>query len=218
AVSETATLRIEQPAQITNPHVEKPTRGEQAQSAEPTSSQSPPGFAGILRQAQNHKVLSSIFALLLFAAILSAAYLSFFTPGGAQKIDSIAVLPFENRSGDPALAYLSDGLSESLIDRLSELPQLKVISRNSSFKFREANIDVRKVASQLGVRAVLMGSVTRVGEDLVIRFDIVDAADDRQIAGGQYNQKGNDILRVQNAVALAASEKLRLKLTDSQSK
>jgi serine/threonine-protein kinase len=218
AVSESATLFIKQPVQTIEPHAVRPTRGGQRNSAETTSFRSSPGFAGVFRQAQYHKVLSSIFALVLFALISSAAYLSFFTPGGNREIDSIAVLPFENLSGKPDLAYLSDGLSESLIDRLSELPQLKVISRNSSFKFRGANIDVRKVASQLGVRAVLTGSVAQVGVDLVIRFDIVDAADDRQIAGGQYRQKSNDILRVQSEIAQAASEKLRLKLTDPQSK
>jgi serine/threonine-protein kinase len=218
AVLESPTLFIRQPVQTIEHYAERPTRDEQKNSAEPMSFWSPPGVAGVFRQAQNHKVLSSIFALVLIAIISAAAYLSLYRPGAAREIDSIAVLPFENLSGNPDLAYLSDGLSESLIDRLSELPQLKVISRNSSFKFREANIDVRKVASQLGVRAVLTGSVAKVGEDLVIRFDIVDAADDRQIAGGQYRQKGADILRVQNEVAQAASEKLRLKLTDSQSK
>jgi TolB-like protein/Tfp pilus assembly protein PilF len=223
AVSESATLLIKQPVQTIEPPAERPTRSGQKNTTEPRSFRSSPSLAGVFRQAQNHKVLSSIFALVLFALISSAAYLSFFTPafftpGGSREIDSIAVLPFENLSGNPDLAYLSDGLSESLIDRLSELPQLKVISRHSSFKFREANIDVRKVASQLGVRAVLTGSVAQVGGALVIRFDIVDAADDRQIAGGQYRQQANDILRVQNEIAQAASEKLRLKLTDSQSK
>jgi len=218
AVSESPTLSIKQPVQTIEQYAERLTLGGQKNSAEPTSFWSPPSFAWVFRQAQKHKVLSSIFALVLFALISTAAYLSFFTPGGAREIESIAVLPFENLSGNPNLVYLSDGLSESLIDRLSELPQLKVISRNSSFKFREANVDIRKVASQLGVRAVLTGSVLQISDELVIRFDIVDAADDRQIAGGQYRQKGADILRVQNEVAQAASEKLRLKLTDFQSK
>ncbi|MCU1267465.1 MAG: serine/threonine protein kinase with repeat [Acidobacteria bacterium] len=166
---------------------------------------------------QNHKLRSSIFALILFALIASAAYY-FFVAASNREIDSLAVLPFENLTGHPDLAYLSDGLSESLIDRLSELPQLKVISRNSSFKFRGPNIDVRDVASQLHVRAILTGSVTQVGDDLVIRFDIVDAPDDRQISGGQYRRKVGDILRVQNEIAQTASEQLRLKLTDSQSR
>ncbi len=179
----------------------------------PASTSPSPGLAGLLRLAQTHKVRSAMLVLVLFTLVLSAVY--FFSN---RKIDSIAVLPFENRSGNPELAYVSDGLSESLIDRLSELPQLKVISRNSSFKFRGANSDLRNIASQLGVRAILTGSVAQVGEDLVIRFSLVDASNDQQITGGQYQRKANNILRVQNEIAQAASEKLLLKLTDSQSK
>lgn len=211
------TLILEQAAP-TSANTAELTRGEQDDSAAPASFWSLPGVAWVIRQARNHKVRSSIFALVLIALISSAAYLLFVTLGGNRGIDSIAVLPFENRTGNSDLAYISDGLSEGVIDRLSELPQLKVISRNSSFKFRGPNIDLRVVASQLHVRAILSGSVTQVGDDLVIRFDIVDAADDRQITGGQYRRKAGDILRVQNEIAQTASEQLRLKLTDSQSK
>ncbi len=152
-------------------------------------------------------------------ALASAvAYLFLHDPAGNGEIDSIAVLPFRNLSGNKDLAYLSDGLSQSLIDRLSELPQLKVISRNSSFKFRDENIDVRSVAAQLGVRAILTGSVTQIGEDLVISFELTDATDDRHIAGGQYQRKPGNIISVQHEIAQAASDKLRLKLSASQSR
>jgi TolB-like protein/Tfp pilus assembly protein PilF len=217
ATPESSTLFIQQPVPTIEHVAERTTRGGQKNPTEPVTAWPPRPFAALFRKAQNRKVLSTIFALVFIALLSSVAYLSFFATRGDRKIDSIAVLPFENRSGSPDLNYLSDGLSESLIDRLSELPQLKVISRNSSFKFRETNIDLRKVASQLGVRAVLTGSVTRVGDDLDIRFDIVDVADDRQIGGGNYRQRGDDILRVQNEIAQAASEKMRLKLTDAQS-
>ena len=217
-VSESSTLFIKQPIQTIKQRSEKPTRDAQKYLIDSVSFWSSPSLAGVFRRVQNHKILSSIFALVLFAFISSAAYRSFLTRSGGREIDSIAVLPFENLSGKQDLTYLSDGLSENLIDRLSELPQLKVISRNSSFKFRGANLDLRKIASQLGVRAILTGSVSQAGIELVIRFDIVDATDDRQIAGGQFRQKGADILLVQNEVAHAASEKLRLKLTPSQSK
>jgi len=218
AASESATLFIKQPVQTVEPQAARPTHGEQVYSAEPASVRSSQSLAGGGREVQNHKVRSSIIALVLLVLVTSAVYLFFLASGGNRIIDSIAVLPFDNLSGNTDLAYLSDGLSQSLIDRLSELPQLKVISRNSSFKFRGPNIDVRSVASKLGVRAVLTGSITKVGEDLMVRFDLVDAPDDRQIAGGQYQRKANDILRIQNEIAQAASEKLRLKLTDSQSK
>ena len=172
-------------------------------------------LTGTFRQ---HKVRFAIIALILLTIVSAAAYLFLRAPVGKGEIDSIAVLPFRNLSGNKDLNYLSDGLSQSLIDRLSELPQLKVISRNSSFKFRDENIDVRNVAAQLGVRAILTGSVTQVGEDLVIRFDLADATDDRHITGGQYQRKPGNIIGVQHEIAQAASEKLRLKLSATQSK
>lgn len=177
-----------------------------------------PDWTGIFRQVQKHKARSAIIALVLLALVSSAAYLFFRAPADNGAIDSIAVLPFRNLSGNNDLNYLSDGLSQSLIDRLSELPQLKVISRNSSFKFREENIDVRSVAAQLGVRAILTGSITQIGEEIVIRFDLTDAADDRHITGGQYQRKPANIISVQQEIAQAASEKLRLKLSATQSR
>jgi TolB-like protein/Tfp pilus assembly protein PilF len=217
-VSEAATLFIQQPVQTVEPHAARPTHDGQADSPEATSFGSSPGLAGVLRQVQDHKVRYLVFALLLLALISFAAYLSFSMLSGNRKIESIAVLPFENRSGNPELAYVSDGLSESLIDRLSELPQLKVIARNSSFKFRGTNLDLRNVASQLGVRAILTGSVAQLGDELVIRFDLVDATNDQQITGGQFQRKSGNLLRIQNEIAQAASQKLRLLLSDSQSK
>jgi len=218
AASEAATLFIKQPVQTIEPQAPGPTRVEQVNSAEPASFGPSPRLAGLFRQAQNHKTRSALIAMVLLAIVSSAAYLFLLAPAPSKPIDSIAVLPFENRSGNPDLAYLSDGLSQSLIDRLSELPQLKVISRNSSFKFRGENLDLRSIATQLGVRAIVTGSVTQIGEELVIRFGLVDAANDRQITGGQYQPKAGNILRVQNEIAQAASQQMLLKLTDSQSK
>lgn len=217
-VSEAATLFIQQPVQTAEPYAARPTHDGQNNSTAPTSFGSSSSLAGMLQQVQTHKISAAVFAVLLFALISFAAYRFLFTPAGNRAIESIAVLPFENRSGNPALAYVSDGLSESLIDQLSELPQLKVIARNSSFKFRGANLDLRNVASQLGVQAILTGSVAQLGDELVIRFDLVDATNDQQITGGQFQRKSGNLIRIQNEIAQAASQKLRLLLSDSQSK
>lgn len=176
-----------------------------------------PGFGGVLQRARAHKVVSALVALALVPIVSSVAYL-FLANTGKEQIDSIAVLPFENVEGNSDLTYIADGLSESLIDRLSQLPQLKVISRNSSFKFRGANIDPRDVASQLGVRAILTGSISQIGDDLHVRFDIIDVVENRQLTGGNYRRKAGDILQIQNEIAQTASEHLRLKLTNPQSK
>jgi serine/threonine protein kinase/Tfp pilus assembly protein PilF len=175
------------------------------------------GLSGVLHRAAANRFQTVSFALVTVALVSAAAYFAFISPGGSRTIDSIAVLPFENPSGNSDLAYVSDGLSESLIDRLSQLPQLKVISRNSSFKFREADLDIRDVASQLGVRAIVTGSVTQIGDDLSIRVDIVDAVENRHISGGQYRRKASDLLKIENEIAQEVTERLRLKLTDSQS-
>lgn len=176
------------------------------------------GATSILtRTFRQHKVRFAIIALILLTFVSAAAYLFLRAPADSGAIDSIAVLPFRNLSGNKDLTYLSDGLSQSLIDRLSELPQLKVISRNSSFKFRDENVDVRSVAAQLGVRAILTGSVTQIGEDIVIRFDLTDAINDRHVTGGQYQRKPGNVIGVQHEITQAASEKLRVKLSTSQS-
>lgn len=177
-----------------------------------------PTISVVVEQARAHKVRSTFLAVALVALISVGAYFLFSSFGVSRDIDSIAVLPFENLTGNPDLNYVSDGLSENVIDRLSALPQLKVISRSSSFKFRGPNIDLRSAASQMGVRAILTGTVAQIGDELAIRFDLVDAATDRQITGGQFRRKVGDIIRVQNEIAQAALEKLSLKLTDPQSK
>ncbi len=179
---------------------------------------SAPSFEAVVRQAKTHKVSSVILTLALVTLLWSAIYFMFVRPARNAQIDSIAVLPFENTSKNPELAYVADGLSESLIDRLSQLPHLKVISRNSSFQFRDPNVNVQDVASKLGVRAIVTGSVTQVGDDLNIRIDIVDAIENRHLAGGQYRRKAGDILTIQREIAQTAAEQLRLKLTDPQSR
>lgn len=209
---------VEQDSGPTLIDVATTTVGGQKKADEPIKFWSSPSFASALFQAQSHKVGSSILALILFAVVSAAAYLFVFAPAGNRQIDSIAVLPFENLTGNSDLTYISDGLSDSLIERFSQVPQLKVISRSSSFKFRGPNIDVKNVASRLGVRAIVTGSVALVGDDLMIRFEVVDAAENRHITGGQFQRKRDDILRIQNDIARTASEQLQLKLTESQSK
>lgn len=197
---------------------ERPTSGGEDESAHHRSFWSSPGLEVVFQQAQAHKVRSSIAALVLVALVSAGVYLIFLTPGVSAQIDSIAVLPFENASGDRDLIYISDGLSESLIDRFAQLPQLKVISRSSSFKFRGTDLDLREVASQLGVRVIVTGSVTRINGDLAIRVDVTDAVENRQLTGGRYRRKANDLVNLQHEIAEAATEPLHLKLTDSQSR
>jgi TolB-like protein/Tfp pilus assembly protein PilF len=133
----------------------------------------------------------------------------FYFGRGRGRIDSVAVLPFVNTSGDPNLEYLSDGLSESLMDSLSQFPDVRVASRASTFYYKGRDAQPRTVAHDLGVRAVISGRVTRQGDALVISAELVDASDDRQIWGKQYKGKPTDTVALQQELASNISERLR---------
>jgi TolB-like protein/Tfp pilus assembly protein PilF len=156
--------------------------------------------------------------LLLVSLLFYTAYHLFLAPTNAAKIDSIAVLPFENQSQDKSLVYLSDGVSENLINQLSRLPQLKVISKNSSFRFRESKEDLQTIAAKLGVRAIVTGSTAQIGDDLIIKFEIIDTAENKHLLGGQYVRKAKDLMKIENEIPQVISDQLNLKLTDSQVK
>ena len=164
----------------------------------------------------NHaRKCAALLAAVLVLAVGLAAY-RYLAGGSDKQINSVAVLPFENGTGDAALDYLSDGLSESLIDRLSQLPQLRVIARNSSFKYRGRDVDISDAANKLGVRAIVTGKVARLGDNLTVRVEMIDAAENRQVWSDQYNRKQSDLLVIQQEIAQAASEQLNLKLSGEQ--
>jgi TolB-like protein/Tfp pilus assembly protein PilF len=159
-------------------------------------------------------------AIIIVTALAGLSFIGFYAwlddrPSNAP-VTSVAVLPFVNAGADPEMEYFSDGISESLIDRLSELPQLKVIARSSSFKYRGENIDLQDAAGKLGVQAIITGRVVRRDENLSIRVELIDARDNRQLWSEQYNRKATDMLAVQQEVAQAVSEQLHLKLSGTQ--
>src|SRR5438552_16394790 len=131
---------------------------------------------------------------------------------------SIAVLPFDNQNRDPDTDYLSDGIPESIINSLSQLPNLKVMSRNSVFHYKAKEMDAPAVAKELKVQAVLTGRMKQRGDGLSISVELINAQDNSEIWGQQYNRKLADVFAVQEEIAKEISEKLRLKLTvaDSQ--
>ncbi len=129
---------------------------------------------------------------------------------------SIAVLPFDNQNRDPDTDYLSDGIPESIINSLSQLPNLKVMSRNSVFHYKGKDMDAPAVAKELKVQAVLTGRMIQRGDGLSISVELINAQDDSQIWGQQYNRKLADVFSVQEEIAKEISEKLRLKLTGAE--
>ena len=167
----------------------------------------------IAGEVKKHK-LAWLGALAVFTVALAA--IGYWTYFRSPAINSIAVLPFVNvgDTGDGEL--LSDGLSENLINTLSRLPQLKVIARSSSFKYRGENVDIQDAAQKLGVGAILTGRVARRGDDLQISVELINAADNTRIWGDTYNRKVSASLDLPKEIAQAVSEKLQLKLSGLQ--
>ena len=130
-----------------------------------------------------------------------------------EPIDSLAVLPLQSNGNDQDVEYLSDGITESILNKLSRIPKLRVLARSTVFRFKSKEIDAQAVGDLLKVKAVMMIRVLRFGESLVIRGQLVKVADGSQLWGEQYNRPHSDILAVQDEIAKAISESLELKLT-----
>ena len=145
--------------------------------------------------------------LLLLALLLPSAS----APG--EAIDSIAVLPFENTSNDPEMEYLSDGAARSIIYSLSQLPGMKVISFTSVLPYKGQTINSQDIAKELGVRALLFGTLDQRGDRLSITAELVDAEDNTVLWGNQFNRQSTEILTVQEEIAKEVSESLRLQLS-----
>lgn len=134
------------------------------------------------------------------------------TAAPAADLKSIAVLPLANTSGDPSNEYFSDGLSEELISVLARIPDLKIIGRTSSFRFKNTNDDSRTIGARLGVANLLEGSVRKQGEHVRIAVDLITASDGRQLWSATYDRELKDIFAVQSEIATAVVEQLKLKL------
>ena len=134
-------------------------------------------------------------------------------PEPNRAVDSLAVLPFANTSGDPQMEYLSDGLTESIIFSLSQLPQLHVMSRTAVCRYKGRSEEAQDIGQALGVGAVLTGKVLQRGETLLISAELVDVENGWQRWGAQYRRKVEDIFAIEEEIAKEISENLRLKLT-----
>jgi len=150
------------------------------------------------------------------AALLGlGTWFAFFRARG-EAIDSLAVLPFANMGGSPDTDYLSDGITESLIDSLSELPNLKVMSRSAVFRYKGKDVDPRTAGRELGVRAVLVGRITQRGDNLSVSAELVEVDDNSHLWGEQYSRGLADALPVQQEIAHQIAGKLRLRLNNKQ--
>ena len=128
-------------------------------------------------------------------------------------IESIAVLPFVNTSGDPEIEYLSDGITEGIINGLSQLPRMQVLARSTVFHYKGHDADPQRVGRDLAVRAVLAGTLARHGEDVRVQAELIDVSNGSELWGEQYNRKLSDIAAVQQEVVRDISDKLKLRLS-----
>lgn len=151
---------------------------------------------------------------MLILAIAGLGYY-YFAQSGNGAVSSVAVLPLVNVGSDADTDYLSDGITETLINNLSQLPNLRVMSRNSVFRYR-GRADVETIARELGVQAVLTGRVVQRGDNLSISVELVNVRDNSQLWGQQFNRKFSDILTMQRDISREVSERLRLRLTGAE--
>ena len=134
----------------------------------------------------------------------------------AKQIESIAVMPFVNESKNEDVEYLSDGMTETLINSLSQIPNLSVKARSTVFYYKGKEISPQKIGEELKVQAILNGRVVQRGNDLVLYLSLVDVKTGNQIWGETYNRKQSDLVSLQSEIAKTVSDKLRLKLTATE--
>jgi serine/threonine protein kinase/tetratricopeptide (TPR) repeat protein len=136
----------------------------------------------------------------------------------SKIIDSIAVLPLQNATGDADADYLSDGITEGIINKLSQIPKLRVMARSTVFRYRNRDADAQAIGRELRVRAVLTGRVQHVRDRLLINVELVDAVDGSHLWGESYNQELADLLELQTRMSGEIAEKLRIRLTGAEKK
>ena len=139
-------------------------------------------------------------------------------PRARKGIESLAVLPLVNTSGDPDSEYLSEGIAESLINSFSQLPKLRVAQQQKSFRYKGADVDLQQAARDLNVRAVLTGKIVLRGDTLVVKMGLVDIENDAQVWGHQYTKKASDIFVLQDEIADEVLQALKLKLAGEPKK
>jgi len=162
------------------------------------------------------KTVAPVLLVVLVIAMAAAGIWYWRATAGTSQIESIAVIPFATVGGNADADFLSDGLTESLIDSLAHVPQLKVKSRNSVFRYKGKDVDVQKVGQELTVDALLTGRVVQRGDTIQVSADLTSVQDNTAIWGEQYERKAADIISLQQQIAGDIANKLRSKLTGAE--
>ena len=162
------------------------------------------------RRSKSRTMFAAATAVVVLATV---AYVFYAARNGGAVISSVAVLPFTNESGDPELEYLSDGISESLIDSLSQVSGWKVIARSSSFKYKGKAVDPQEEARSLGVEAILTGKVLRRGDQVQISVELIDGRNNTRLWSERYNRPATDLVSLQSEISRELAANVRRQLT-----
>jgi serine/threonine-protein kinase len=190
------------------------TKGQSAQATSAASVQTTSSAEYLVSEIKKHKRGAVAALVVLLAAAAALGYWLFGNRAAVTKqIESIAVMPFVNESGNSEVEYLSDGMTEALIRSLSQLPNLNVKARSSVFRYKGKEIDAKTIGRELNVQAILNGRVIQRGEQLTLNLELIDSQTENVIWTDQYDRKSSDLVSLQNLIARDVSSKFKIQLS-----
>jgi TolB-like protein/DNA-binding winged helix-turn-helix (wHTH) protein/Tfp pilus assembly protein PilF len=213
-------VRNENRAQIISYQVDVPTpTALESFNAPPTPSIEPPHsrLKLLVSAIKGHQREAVVAVVTLVIAVAAVIYFIYFTKRG-ETIDSVAVMPFVNVNGDANTEYLAEGITDSIINNLSQLPNLKVTAFSSALAYKGEQTDAQAIGRDLNVRAVLMSRLTQQGDNVSISVELVDSRDNHHLWGERYNRKVADIVTISDDISREVCDELRLKLSGDERK
>ena len=185
---------------------------ERSTSTEPATRVASPEITAA-KSYKNATIIAAIVLISIGAIVTSLVFYKSRSAASTSAIGSIAVLPFVNADSDPDTDFIADGITDNLIERLSQLPNLKVMSHSAVFHYKDHQTDLRTIGTELAVEAVLTGRLVRRNDVLTISLELVNSKDNSHIWGEKYDRKISELLALQREIPLDVSEKLRLTLS-----
>ena len=170
----------------------------------------------IFGEIKQHKRGALALLTILLVSTIGLGYWLYSTrTAHTKQIESIAVMPFINESGSSDIEYLSDGMTETLINSLSQIPNLSVKARSSVFRYKGKEFDPKKIASELNVQAILTGRIVQRGEQMTLNLELIDVQTENVLWGNKYERKSSDLVSLQSEIARDVSGNLKSKLSDA---
>ncbi len=195
--------------QTVAPVSDRPSSSQPKIDSTPSQPASASSAEYIITGLMRHRRFVALALGIIAIATAAIIYLTF----REKPLDSLAVLPFVNVGGNPGSEYLSDGITESIINNLSQLPKVSVRSFSSVARYKNKDVDPQEAGRALKVQAILTGRLVHNGDQVAINTELVEVRDNRQIWGGQYNPRVSDTLSIQEQISREISDKLRLRLS-----